>query len=294
MNLSQFEIINALVETGSLRGAATRLKKSQSAVSIAVKNLETELGFKIMDRSEYRAKLTVDGELLFRQISVILHATQTLKKVSSELQSKKYERKLTIAIDPLLPSHYLKAICQEAYRVSSTTTLVFKYCLLSTVVNDLATGQISLAIAPDKFAIPSIEAIPIVSATLVTAVSKRLFEKLGNTEALLLSQVPQVLVYSEAVDQRNKLQIDRIECHHIKGPQILVSDHSIKVALIKSGEGWGRVDIEEIKASTDIELVTLNSVPEGVMNLDLRLMRKTDRPQGPVSKAIWRHFLKFR
>ena len=71
MNLSQFEIINALVETGSLRGAATRLKKSQSAVSIAVKNLETELGFKIMDRSEYRAKLTVDGELLFRQISVI-------------------------------------------------------------------------------------------------------------------------------------------------------------------------------------------------------------------------------
>ena len=290
VNLSQLEIIHALVETGSLRGAAALVKKSQSALSVSIKNLENELGVKIMDRSEYRAKLTADGEVLFRQFSVILRATGTLKRLSSELHNKKSERKLTIAIDPLLPPEYLKAISSEARKVSSTTTLLFRYGLLTTVADDLAEGRISLAIAPDKFITPLFEALPIVRTSLVSVVSEKVFQEFNKNEDLVLSQVPQVLVYAETMDQRNKLQVAAIECHQIKGPQILVSDHSIKVALIKSGQGWGRVSIKDIKTSKDAKLVKLKSVPEGVIDLDLRLMRKIDRPLGPVARAIWRHF----
>lgn len=290
MNLSQLEIINALVETGSLRGAATLLKKSQSALSTSIKNLESELGVKILDRSEYRAKLTENGEILFRQVSLILRGTRTLQRVSSEMHNSKFEPKLTIAIDPLLPATYLNSISREAHKLSSTTQLFFKYCLLSTVADDLAKGVLSLAIAPDKFVTPSIEAIPIMRTTLVSAVSKSLFEKLKKNEELVLSEIPQVLVCTESLDQRNQVQIDRVECHRIKGPQILVSDHSIKTALIKGGQGWGRVSIDDLDASADRELVALSSVPEGVMDLDLRLMRRIDRHQGPVARAIWQYF----
>jgi DNA-binding transcriptional LysR family regulator len=290
MNLSQMEIIHALVEAGSLRGAAKVLKKSESSLSVSIKKLESELGLKILDRSEYRAKLTEEGVLLFRQVSVILRATRTLRRISTELHKKKFERYLRIAIDPLLPPDYLRAILGEVNKVSSTTTVSFRYCLLATIIDDISTGRVSLAIAPSKFLRSDIESIPLLRATLVTAVSKSIYLESNQNEDLVLSQFPQVLVCTETIGPLNKIRISNIECHELDGPKVIVSDHAIKRALIKSGQGWGRVEAKDLKPSGGPELIELKSVPGGVMDLDLHLMRRADRPLGPVGRAIWQHF----
>ena len=51
MEIHQIDCVLAVQETGSFRSASMKLNKAQSAVSLAIKNLESELGIQIFDRT---------------------------------------------------------------------------------------------------------------------------------------------------------------------------------------------------------------------------------------------------
>jgi DNA-binding transcriptional LysR family regulator len=73
MELMQLEMFVAVVEEGSVRGAAERVFRTQPAVSIAVSKLEREFEAPLFDRSKrHEYRLTQAGEALYR------HATQML------------------------------------------------------------------------------------------------------------------------------------------------------------------------------------------------------------------------
>ena len=57
MNIKKLRYIVAIANTGTFREASEQLYVSQPSMSIAVKDLEVELGFKIFDRLNVRAVL---------------------------------------------------------------------------------------------------------------------------------------------------------------------------------------------------------------------------------------------
>jgi DNA-binding transcriptional LysR family regulator len=74
MELMQLEMFVAVVEEGSVRGAAERVFRTQPAVSIAVRKLEKEFEAPLFDRSKrHEYRLTHIGEALY------LHATRMLR-----------------------------------------------------------------------------------------------------------------------------------------------------------------------------------------------------------------------
>lgn len=60
--LDELEIFVAVVETGSLRGAAQRLRRSGSAVTRAVASLEDRLSRRLLDRTTRRLSVTEAGQ----------------------------------------------------------------------------------------------------------------------------------------------------------------------------------------------------------------------------------------
>ena len=59
------EALTAFVEaaaSGSFSAAARRMRKSQSTISTAISNLETDLGLTLFDRSTRQPTLTAQGE----------------------------------------------------------------------------------------------------------------------------------------------------------------------------------------------------------------------------------------
>lgn len=62
----------AIAETGSFTAAASRVHRTQSAVSMQMRKLETQLGRKLFVRAGREARLTSDGELLLAQARRIL------------------------------------------------------------------------------------------------------------------------------------------------------------------------------------------------------------------------------
>ncbi|MCA3256156.1 MAG: LysR family transcriptional regulator, partial [Alphaproteobacteria bacterium] len=67
-----------LAETGSFTATATRVRRTQSAVSAQVRRLEEMLGARLFDRTTRRVALTADGERLVPHAQAVVEAAAAL------------------------------------------------------------------------------------------------------------------------------------------------------------------------------------------------------------------------
>jgi len=87
MNLQQLQILDAIVHSESLHQAAQRLHKTQPALSSALKKLEHECGFALVDRSQYRLQLTTAGQRFYLQAQQVLSQAQQLYSLARHLST---------------------------------------------------------------------------------------------------------------------------------------------------------------------------------------------------------------
>jgi DNA-binding transcriptional LysR family regulator len=83
MELRHFRCFVAVAEELHFGRAAERLHLSQPPVSLAIKELETELGLRLFERNSRRIALTPQGEEVLRDARAILARTESLKQHAS-------------------------------------------------------------------------------------------------------------------------------------------------------------------------------------------------------------------
>lgn len=81
MRFEQLEYLIELSRRKSLNAAAEKLHISQQALSLAVRNLEEELGVKLLDRNYQGIKLTVDGIEAVKRAKDIVERAEEMKQV---------------------------------------------------------------------------------------------------------------------------------------------------------------------------------------------------------------------
>jgi DNA-binding transcriptional LysR family regulator len=158
--LQNFDIVTlrsfvTIVESGSMTRAASRLFITQSAISMQIKRLETQLGLSVLDRSSQGITTTVAGEQLFNFAHKMLAIND---EGMNRLTSPDYEGLIRLAapsdvIYPYVPS-ILKAFNRDYPRVQvkfssgSTTNLTTQFSqglqdvVLTTEKNPRHGGQV--------------------------------------------------------------------------------------------------------------------------------------------------------
>jgi DNA-binding transcriptional LysR family regulator len=112
------EALLAFVEAamlGSFSAAARKLGKSQSTISGAIANLETDLGVILFDRSSRKPGLTEHGRLLLGRVQDILAATDRLDRAALQLVGG-LESRLTLALSDTYHSIHYEQIMQAFER----------------------------------------------------------------------------------------------------------------------------------------------------------------------------------
>jgi DNA-binding transcriptional LysR family regulator len=100
MKLHQLDALMALVEAGSIRGAARALSITQPALSARVAELEAELGATLVNRTAHGTTLTPVGHALFSHARVIRnHVHQAERDIAQLLQ--RGSAKLAVGASPL-------------------------------------------------------------------------------------------------------------------------------------------------------------------------------------------------
>ena len=92
MKLTQLQYFKTVAETGKISLAAKKLYVSAPALSIAIANLENELGVKLFDRTNNRIELNEQGKVYLGYVNQILsdlnvanQKMQDSKQVNTEI-----------------------------------------------------------------------------------------------------------------------------------------------------------------------------------------------------------------
>ena len=88
LSIGNLEVVLAVANTGSMSGAAQRLKRSQSAVSQVVAQIEASLGYPLFDRTRRPFRATTQGSELTRHASRILRDIQALPQHLAALNDR--------------------------------------------------------------------------------------------------------------------------------------------------------------------------------------------------------------
>lgn len=93
-------IFVAVVESGSFSRAAERLGQANSAISRAIKKLESKLGVNLLNRTTRQLSLTEEGERYFRRIQGVL---QEMAAAETEVMEAKLSPRGVLRIDAATP-----------------------------------------------------------------------------------------------------------------------------------------------------------------------------------------------
>lgn len=112
MTLTQLKYFCAACRCHSLTGAANELFVTQPAISLAIKELETEFGIVLFNRQNNKLTLTADGDLFYEKAIYIL---QYCNEMQYEMDNHgKTRRALRIGIPPILSSIFFPGML-DAY-----------------------------------------------------------------------------------------------------------------------------------------------------------------------------------
>ena len=96
----ELKIFVAVVESGSFSRAAKQLELAPSAVSRAVKKLETKLGVELLTRTTRQINLTQEGEGYFRKVQKLL---QEMAAAENELMESRQVPRGLLRVDAATP-----------------------------------------------------------------------------------------------------------------------------------------------------------------------------------------------
>ncbi|MXQ54056.1 LysR family transcriptional regulator [Shimazuella alba] len=86
MTIIQMEILLKVVETGNFTKAGEELGLSQSAVSHAISNLESELGFALIRRNRTGVSMTPNGKEIIAYMRTMLNILEQMKQKAADIQ----------------------------------------------------------------------------------------------------------------------------------------------------------------------------------------------------------------
>jgi DNA-binding transcriptional LysR family regulator len=168
MNLSQLEVLVAIVDTGNLTEGAEDVGLTQSAVSYSLSRLEAELGVTLLERGRQGVTVTRIGE------EVLQHARSILTQVDIIRQKAARERglsvgKLRFGCVPTVPPRLLTGILRDFQQKYPDIQIVLFDGTPRELMEWLTEGVIDIGtvVAPDSYAL----AVPFATSEIKLIVS---------------------------------------------------------------------------------------------------------------------------
>ncbi len=145
ITLDQWRALVAVVESGGYARGAAALHKSQSSVTYAVQQVESQLGVKAFRIEGRKAALTPTGELLYRRARFLLDEAAALEQSSKRL-SAGWEAEVRLAVEHIFPTWLLLECLDRLGNESPHTRIEVIESVMGHRTEALTTGQADIAI----------------------------------------------------------------------------------------------------------------------------------------------------
>ncbi|MGB1310663.1 MAG: LysR family transcriptional regulator, partial [Leucothrix sp.] len=170
MDNRKLAIFHTVATLNSFSQAAEHMHIAQSAVSVAIKKLEDELGLLLFDRNERKIRLTVEGQRLLSHASIIQRQFAEAQQDMAALHNLTAGR-VSFSTTAMMGSHYFPARISQFklkhpeidFRVINEGT--------EGVLELLDSGEVDMGVVNSLNIDASLDAIPLCSEPIVVCVA---------------------------------------------------------------------------------------------------------------------------
>ena len=159
-----------IADLGSYTRAAEKLNIAQSALSIAVRKLEQELGLVLLNRNNKGIEVTKEGEVLLQHSRGILAKITDAETALEELQGLK-QGEVKIGIPGMMGSYFFPEIIMAFKLKYPQLNLTIVEAGSQTLKEKLLSGELDLGVIVDSKLPDNLHTQPLVSPQMVAAVS---------------------------------------------------------------------------------------------------------------------------
>jgi len=284
ITLQQLQCFDALVAEGSFQAAAARVLRTHPTVAVAIKNLEEQVGFALLERGGYRVTLTERGRAFHARVQSLLQQADGLKTFGRQLAMGE-ETVLNVAIGDLCPLEPTLGLLRDFFKHNPATRLDLHFEAISGPWERLADGAADLILHHIDKSDPTLDYIDLADVRLIPVASPALFPGLKARDFSLatLQGAVQCVIRDTARHSPPK------DYYMLSGArQMTVSDQLMKKQVILNAMGWGHMPsfmvAEEIRRGTLIDFT--NATFRGG-RIELVAARRRDRPHGPAASRLW-------
>jgi DNA-binding transcriptional LysR family regulator len=283
--LDQLEVLEAIDRFGSFAAAAKHLHRATSAVSYAVKSLESALGVSLFERTGRSAKLTPAGRVVLESGGDVLERSRRLERLGTDMEAG-WEPELKIVVDGVLPQAPLVRACQRFLARKLSTRMQFSAESLSGVRRRFDRDEAHLMLAVELAGDPRLvtQPLPPVEMVLVAHRSHAVHEGREPVDRAMLSAFVEVLVAdSGARDAPPPTRLSQIGSPHL----FELSDFHSKRGAIVAGLGFGWLPAHLIEADLACgELLPVRFDEGNRYVLQPLVAHRRDTPLGPAARAL--------
>lgn len=283
MRLRHIEVFHAIMQAGSISGAAQLLHISQPAVTKVLQHAELQLGLPLFDRVRGKLVPTPEAQRLVIETEKLNRDLQSIRRLAAQLRGGG-EEMLRVLATPTLGAAVLPAAITQWAKSTPQAR-----CQLSThhtreIVASLLLGEADLALTLADPRHPGITAQVLAQGEMVALCPK------GSPEArqegvLPLAEIRTELILLAEGDPLGHLVLDAFAAQEKQPPsRISVQTYQLARALVESGLGLSVVD-PFTAASADRSRVRVRRVTPA-LNVPLTLLTPANRPLGQTGRRF--------
>jgi len=283
VSLDQLRIFLAAADEGSFSAAARRVRRTQSAVSEAISNLETQLGVVLFHRAGRYPVLTKEGGILLADARSVVTGINAMKARARNIAGG-LEAELTAVIDVFLPISVIAEVARE-FRVQFPATPLRLYVeALGSAVQPVMDRRASFGVVGSLPTLPPgliKEHVSDITFIMVAAASHPLGSYRGVIPREELARHVQLVL-----TDRSKLSEGR-EFGVMSSATWRLADLFAKHAFLVNGLGWGGMPLHTVTNDIDegrlVELL-VEDVPAGGLALPMFAIYPDAEPPGPAGR----------
>ncbi|NSY62232.1 LysR family transcriptional regulator [Agrobacterium tumefaciens] len=283
VSLDQLRTFVAAADEGSFSAAARRLKRTQSAVSESIANLEAQLAVTLFDRSARYPQLTMQGIVLLADARTVVGAVDSMKARAKGIAGG-LEPELAAVIDVFFPIATIADVSYEFREEFPGIPLRLYVEALGAAVQPVIDGRTSFGLVGSLPTLPDglvAERITSVEFVMVAAARHPLAEHQGLIPREELARHVQLVL-----TDRSDLSAGR-EFGVMSPSTWRLADLFAKHAFLVSGLGWGGMPLHAVaKDIADGRLIELSiqDIPPGGLKLPMSAVYRVDAPPGPAGR----------
>lgn len=254
MRLRHIEVFHAIMQAGTISGAAQVLHISQPAVTKVLQHAELQLGMPLFERVRGKLYPRPEAHRLFVETEKLNRELQNIRRLAASLKGREVET-VRLVSTPTIAMSVLPDAMTLWRRDFPHTRCELATHHTSEIVNTLRLGEADLALSLQDPRHPGIQAEPIASGVMTVLAPRGSWSEAENGKPLGAAGLSGELIGHADNDPLGELVVAACEAQGFHPVfRTVVQTYQIARSLVEAGNGMAVVDPFTASAAQDAKV----------------------------------------